>query len=207
MARFPDRMSREFETIAAIVDEALCCHVGVLTDEGPLVVPTIHARIGQKVYVHGSVLARWMQSARDANGCLTVTLLDDLVLARSAFNHSMNYRSVVACGQMMHVTSYDEKLAAVGAIVERICRGRWDDVRRPTDGELRTTMVLSLALDEAVAKVRVGPPIDFEADLDSDVWAGQVPIRVVRGVPIRDPILKSTIRTPSYLGLLQPIRL
>jgi uncharacterized protein len=198
--RFPERMRYDLDTIAPIVDEALYCHVGLITEHGPFVVPTIHARRERTLYLHGSVLSGWMRAAESAQLCVTMTILDGLVLARSAYNHSLNYRSVIAVGRARTIADPDEKLAALRAIVEHICPGRWGDARLPTDDELRATLVLALNLDEAAAKLRSGPPDDAGPDLATSHWAGCVPIRLERKSPVADPALRSGIPTPGYLS-------
>lgn len=174
-------------TIHAILDEALICHVGFVVDGSPRVIPTIHARIDEVVYLHGSVASRMLRDLRDGvPACLTATVIDGLVLARSAFHHSMNYRSVVVHGTAREVTEPDEKLRALEAVTNHVRPGRWDEARRPNPSELATTMVLALGLDEASAKVRTGPPIDDADDMAFDVWAGVVPVRLDYGEPIQD---------------------
>jgi uncharacterized protein len=197
--RFPERMRYDLDTIAPIVDEALYCHVGLMTERGPFVVPTIHARREHTLYLHGSVLSGWMRAAESAQLCVTMTILDDLVLARSVYNHSLNYRSVIAIGRARTIAGPDEKLAALEAIVEHVCPGRWGDARLPTESELRATLVLALNLDEAAAKMRSGPPDDAAPDLATSHWAGCVPIRLERKSPVADPTLRSGIPTPRYL--------
>jgi uncharacterized protein len=197
--RFPDRMHYDFPTIAAIFDEALIAHVGFVAGDRPVVIPTIHARIDTALYIHGSVLARWMNTASAALVCVNATIVDALILTRSAFQHSMNYRSAVVSGRAASVADDAEKLAALRAIVEHVCPGRWNDVRPPTDGELRTTLVLRIPIEEASAKIRFGPPEDFEADYATEFWAGQVPLHMQRGEPIPDPTLRSAIALPPYL--------
>jgi len=200
LGRHAERGSYDFETVAAILDEALICHVGFVSGDGqPVVLPTIHTRIARALYLHGSVLARWLKNAGGAQLCVTATLVDDIVLARSAFNSSMNYRSAVVMGVAEVVESEEERWAALEAIVEHVCPGRWADVRLPNEGELRTTLVVKLPIEEASAKIRSGPPSDFEGDLDSDYWAGLLPLRTVRGKPIPHPELRADIPVPPYL--------
>lgn len=199
LMRYPDRMRYDFDTIAAIFDEALVAHVGFIAGGSPVVIPTIHARIDRALYIHGSVLAAWLNDASESHVCVSAAIVDDLILARSAFQHSMNYRSAIATGHAMPVTDEAEKLAALRGIVEHVCQGRWNDVRKPTEGELRTTLLLRIPIEQASAKVRTGPPDDFDFDLGTNFWAGQVPIRVTRGQPIPDPILRDGIPTPAYL--------
>ena len=189
LKRLPDRGSHDREVIDAILDEALLCHLGLVDGEGrPFVVPTIHARVGDVLYVHGSPASRALRTARDGgiDVCVTVTLLDGLVLARSAFHHSMNYRSAVVYGPATKVEAPAEKSEALTAIVEHVLAGRAAGSRPPNDHELRSTLVLSVPIDEASAKVRTGGPIDDEADMDLAVWAGHVPLSIVAGEPIAD---------------------
>jgi nitroimidazol reductase NimA-like FMN-containing flavoprotein (pyridoxamine 5'-phosphate oxidase superfamily) len=200
LGRHPERGSHDFETVAAILDEALICHVGFVSEDGqPVVLPTIHTRIDRALYLHGSVLARWLKNAAGAKICVTATLVDDIVLARSAFNSSMNYRSAVVMGTAEVVESDEERWAALEAIVEHICPGRWADVRLPTAGELRTTLVVKLPIEQASAKIRSGPPGDFDDDLSTDFWAGLLPLRTVRGEPVPHPDLRADIPVPGYL--------
>jgi len=200
LGRHAERGSYDFETVAAILDEALICHVGfVSTDGQPVVLPTIHVRVDRALYLHGSVLARWLKNAGGAKLCVTATLVDAIVVARSAFNSSMNYRSAVVIGTAEIVDSERERSSALEALVEHVCPGRWADVRLPTEGELRTTIVVKLPIEEASAKIRSGPPSDFEGDLESDYWAGLLPLHTVRGEPIPHPELRAGIPVPPYL--------
>jgi len=185
--RLPDRASYDRETIYAIVDEALICHVGFAVDNQPFVIPTIHWRDGDTLYFHGSAASRMLRTLRGGvDACVTITLLDGLVLARSAFHHSMNYRSVVVFGKAREVADRDEKLRALARLVEHITPDRAAAVRPPSESELRQTLVLALPLDEASAKIRSGPPIDDEADYALPVWAGVVPIALTKGEAIDD---------------------
>ena len=169
-------------SIKAILDEALIAHLAFTGEDGqPYAIPTLHARVGDEVWVHGSSASRTLRTlGRGARACLTVTLVDGLVLARSIFNHSVNYRSVIVLGEARAVTGPAEKRAALAAFAERVAPGRWADARPPTPSELKATSILALPLDEASAKVRSGPPVDGDADHELDVWAGVVPIRLVR---------------------------
>jgi len=177
--RHPERGIYDRGPIDAILDEALVCHVGFVVDGQPFVIPTIHARAGEVLYLHGSPASRMLRTLRDGvDVCVTATLLDGIVLARSVYNHSMNYRSAVVLGRAREVVDAVEKLAALEAIVEHMVPGRWTDARRPTQGELDGTTVLALPLDEASAKVRSGPPKDFDRDMNLPVWAGVIPLRV-----------------------------
>ncbi len=191
--RLPARASHERATVHAILDAALVCHLGFATggDAGqPFVIPTLHARVGDEVLVHGSSKSRTLEAlAGGVDVCLTVTLIDGLVLARSAFHHSVNYRSVTAFGRARLLATDEEKLAALRAFTERLYPGRWDEVRPPNPAELKATHVLALPLDEAVAKVRTGGPIDDAEDMALPVWAGVVPLALAGGAPIADPQL------------------
>ncbi|MBM4246485.1 MAG: pyridoxamine 5'-phosphate oxidase family protein [Deltaproteobacteria bacterium] len=185
--RLPARASHERDTVHAILDAALVCHLGFVVNRQPFVIPTLHARVGDEVYVHGSSKSRTLEAlAGGVEVCLTVTLIDGLVLARSAFHHSVNYRSVTAFGRARLLAGDDEKLAALRAFTERLYPGRWDEVRPPNPAELKATLVLALPLDEAVAKVRTGPPIDDAEDMALPVWAGVVPLALAGGAPIAD---------------------
>jgi nitroimidazol reductase NimA-like FMN-containing flavoprotein (pyridoxamine 5'-phosphate oxidase superfamily) len=188
--RVPNRADYTRETIDAILDEALVAHLGFSVDGQPYVIPTLHARVGDIVYVHGSSASRMIRSLTGGlPACLTVTLVDGLVLARSAFQHSMNYRSVVVLGEARPVEGVDERLAALEAFTERLVPGRWDEVRPPTAQELKGTRVLAFDLDEASAKVRTGPPVDDDEDYELDVWAGVVPLTLQPGPLAPDPLL------------------
>ena len=177
--REPQRGVYDRETIDAILDEALVCHLGFAVDTQPYVIPTLHARVGDLLYVHGSAASRMLRhAASDARICVTVTLLDGLVLARSVFNHSIDYRSVVVLGTPTLVEAADEKREALRAFTEHVAPGRWEEARQPTEQELKATWILSIPLDEASAKVRTGPPEDEPEDLDLPVWAGIVPIHL-----------------------------
>ena len=198
--RLPARARYDRDTITAILDEGIVCHLGFVAGSTPYVLPTLYARIAGVLYLHGAPASRMLRTAREAPEiCLTVTLLDGLVLARSAFHHSVNYRSVVVIGRATEVRDQTEKLAAAMAMVEHVCRGRWGDARQPTGGELRATLILRMSLDEASAKVRTGHPADDEEDLGAPIWAGQLPLqtRVVEAVP--DPCLDGAIAMPSYV--------
>ncbi|PLZ80847.1 flavin-nucleotide-binding protein [Fischerella muscicola CCMEE 5323] len=198
--RVPQRGQYERQVIYDILDEGLVCHVGFGVDNQPFVIPTAYGRVGDKLYIHGSPASRMLRSLQNAiEVCVTVTLLDGLVLARSAFHHSMNYRSVVIFGTATTVESSEEKLAALHAFTEHVMSGRWAEVRPPSPQELQGTLVLSLPLDEASAKVRTGPPLDDEADYSLPVWAGVLPLQQKAAVPISDPRLQSGISPPEYV--------
>ncbi len=192
--RMPARADYERETIETILDEAMVAHLGFSADGQPYVVPTLHARVGERVYFHGSSASRTVRAlATGAQMCLTVTLLDGLVLARSAVHHSVNYRSVVVLGQARAIVEPTEKMTAIEAFTERLIPGRWDEVRGPTAKELKAIQVLALPLDEASAKLRVGPPVDDEEDYALDTWAGVIPLSTVAGEPTPDERLSEGI--------------
>ena len=196
--RAPARARYERATIDAILDEALVAHLGFAVDGQPYVIPTLQARVGDTVYVHGSAASRAIRTlGAGAPACLTVTLVDGLVLARSAFHHSMNYRSVVVLGEARPVEGPEERLKALEAFTERMVPGRWDEVRAPNRQELKGTRVLAMTLDEASAKVRTGPPVDDEEDYALDVWAGVIPLTLTAGAPVDDPRLTPGIPAPS----------
>jgi len=176
------------------------CHIGFVADGQPVVLPTIYARDGDRLLLHGSAASRMLRSLRDGVPvCVTVTLQDGLVLARSAYHHSMNYRSVVIFGVASEIVGVELKIAAMESIVNHVMPGRWSEVRRPNDGELKATMVLSLPISEASAKVRTGPPLDDEDDFGIQVWAGELPLRLVAQPPKADPRLPADIGLPRYL--------
>jgi nitroimidazol reductase NimA-like FMN-containing flavoprotein (pyridoxamine 5'-phosphate oxidase superfamily) len=185
--RLAKRAAYDRESTHAILDAALLCHVGYVIDGQPYVTPTAHWRDGDHVYWHGSSASRALRTQlAGAEVCVTVSLLDGLVLARSGFHHSMNYRSVMALGRAELVDDPDAKLRALKHFVDRIAPGRWDEIRPPTAQELKATTILRLALTEASAKIRTGPPADDEADYAVPVWAGVLPLSVVAGTPIPD---------------------
>ncbi|GAB4382685.1 MAG: pyridoxamine 5'-phosphate oxidase family protein [Elainellaceae cyanobacterium] len=198
--RLPQRGQYDRQTVYQILDEALICHVGFVVEGQPFVIPTAYGRVADHLYIHGSPASRMLRSLKEGiDVCITVTLLDGLVLARSAFHHSMNYRSVVLFGQAAIVENPDEKFEALKAFTEHIVPGRWDEVRQPTRQEIAGTLVLSLPLSEASAKVRTGPPNDDEADYALPVWAGEIPLRVVAEAPVTDPKLTPGIEVPAYV--------
>jgi len=185
--RRPNRGVYDKAQVHAILDEGRICHVGFAVDGQPYVVPTGYARVGDQLYIHGSSASRMLGSLdRGINVCVTVTLLDAFVLARSVFNHSMNYRSVVVLGKARLVTDPVEKLDALRAFTNHIVAGRWEEVRPPTEQELRATSVLAIRLEEVSAKVRTGPPMDDDEDYALPVWAGLVPIETRLGDPVSD---------------------
>jgi uncharacterized protein len=203
--RVPQRGAYERDTIEAILDETLISHVGFVHDGHPVVIPTLHARLDDRLYLHGSAASRMLRTlAKGAPVCVTATLVDGLVLARSAFHHSVNYRSVVVFGTATLVEPGDETVKALELFTEKLVPGRWDDVRPPTRQELKGTKVLSLPLGEASAKVRTGPPIDEDEDYDLPVWAGVLPLATQVAEPQPDPRLDPAIETPGYVADWRP---
>ncbi len=200
LKRKPERASYDFDTIARILDEALYCHIGFVADSQPFVVPTGYGRDGRTLYVHGSSASRMLRTLSGGIPvCLTVTLLDGLVLGRSARRHSINYRSAMILGAA-HQVRGDEKLHGLEVITEHMARGRWADVRGPTDQELKATAVLRLEIEEASAKVRQGGPLDYEHDLELPVWAGVIPFALVPLAPVPDAQLLPEVKLPDYLA-------
>ncbi|WP_341531144.1 pyridoxamine 5'-phosphate oxidase family protein [Nostoc sp. UHCC 0302] len=196
--RIPQRGNYERDIIYEILDEGLVCHVGFVTDGQPFVIPTAYGRIDDTLYIHGSPASRMLKSLQQGiDVCVTVTLLDGLVLARSAFHHSMNYRSVVVFGKATLVQDAEQKLVALQAFTEHVIPGRWQEVRSPSRSELAGTLVLSLPLVEASAKVRTGGPIDDEADYQLPVWAGEIPLKLTAATPIPDSRLHTEIKAPT----------
>jgi nitroimidazol reductase NimA-like FMN-containing flavoprotein (pyridoxamine 5'-phosphate oxidase superfamily) len=199
LKRLPQRGSYDRELINQILDEGFVCHVGFIVDGQPFVIPTGYARADDKLFIHGSQSSRMLRILEQGiDVCVTVTLIDGLVLARSAFHHSMNYRSVVVFGCATIVDEPEEKLAALLTLSEHMIPGRWADVRKPNERELQLTTVLSLPLTEASAKVRTGPPLDDEEDYDLPVWSGVIPLRLIAEAPLDDPRLKAEIAAPDY---------
>ncbi len=196
--RLHERGAYDLATIEAILDEALICHVGFVHEDQPYVIPTIHARLGDNLYLHGSPASRMLRSIRDQPICVTVTLLDGLVLARSHFHSSMNYRSVVALGTGREVTDPEEKMTAFEAVVEHVARGQWDTARRPTEKELKATSIIAMELSEASAKIRTGDPEDDEEDYELEVWAGVIPVTIGFGSPLDDSRLSPGIEPPTH---------
>jgi nitroimidazol reductase NimA-like FMN-containing flavoprotein (pyridoxamine 5'-phosphate oxidase superfamily) len=199
LKRLPKRGHFDRETVYSILDEGFICHVGFTVDGQPFVIPTGYARAGDKLYIHGSQASRMLRSlAGEIDACATVTIVDGLVLARSAFHHSMNYRSVLILGRASLVDDPAEKYDALLALSEHIVRGRWADVREPTEQEMVQTTVLKLPIEEASAKIRTGPPLDDEEDYALPIWAGVVPLKLVAGEPVKDPRLTADVPVPEY---------
>ncbi len=199
MRREPARGAYDRATIDAILDEGLVCHLGFVHGRQPYVIPTLYGRVGDEVYVHGSTASRMLRTLEGGvDACLTVTLVDGVVLARSIFNHSINYRSVVVLGRALPVSEPGEKLCALEAFSERLLPGRWGDVRPPARQELKATAILRLPLEEVSAKVRTGPPQDDEPDYAWPVWAGVIPLELVAREAIPDPRLAAGFVAPVW---------
>ncbi len=202
LRRLPEQGSHRIEDVHAVLDSGFICHLGLVVDSTPMVVPTSYARSGDSLYLHGSVASQSLRAVREpVPVCVTVTLVDGVVLARSVFNHSVNYRCAMIYGIPEVLTDVEEKLIGLRTISEHIVPGQWDYARAPSDKELAATTVLRLALDEASVKVSAGPPDDGEGpDGELDVWAGVVPLVTVRLDPVADPDLRSGIGLPAHLG-------
>ena len=199
LKRLPKRGEFDHAAVYRILDEAFICHVGFVADGKPVVIPTSYGRIDDELYIHGSAASRMLRSLEEGiDVCVTVTLIDGLVLARSAFHHSINYRSVVIFGAAKLVNDPAEKLKALHAFTDHVVPGRWEEVRPPTESELRATLVFKLPLVEVSAKVRTGPPIDDEEDYSLAVWAGVVPLELRAAAPINDDRLPLDIEAPDY---------
>ena len=200
VVRMPERGHYDRESVYGIIDEALLCHVGFAPEGQPFVIPTLHARLGDRLLLHGATTSRLLKHVQAGHPvCVTMTILDGLVLARSSFHHSVNYRSVVLFGQGALITDPDEKMAALAAFTDRMMPGRWDDAREPNRKEFKATAVVALPIDSASAKVRVGPPKDDAEDMDLPVWAGVVPIRQVVGELQPAPDLREGVEVPGYI--------
>ena len=197
--RNPKRATYDREVVHQVLDEAMLCHIALSIDGQPCVLPTIHTRLGNKLYLHGSNQNRMLNTiAEGATACISVTILDGLVLARSGLHHSMNYRSVVLYATGQKVECEDEKRRAMEALVEQIVPGRWEDARQPTQEELNATNVIVFPIDEASAKVRNGPPVDDDRDRNLPIWAGVVPVRLCASEPITDTA-GIDVSIPSYV--------
>ena len=198
--RLPKRGFYDRETIYSILDEGIISHVSFLIKGKPFVIPTAYVRVDDYIYIHGAKSNRMINAINEGSeACIAVTLLDGYVLARSAFHHSMNYRSVVMFGKGKIVEDYEEKMKALKEFTEHLVKGRWDDVRKPDKKEMNTTRVLKFSIEEASAKVRTGPPVDDKEDYDMNVWAGVLPVKTMFGAPIRDELLKEDVFVPDYL--------
>ncbi len=199
--RLPKRGKYDSETVYKILDEAFVCHVGFVVDGQPFVIPTNFGRVGDTVYLHGSAASRMLRTLSGGIPvCVTVTLVDGLVLARSAFHHSVNYRSVVILGTAKLVEDPAEKTEALRLFTEHVMKGRWNEIRWPNEQELKGTTVLALPLEEVSAKVRVGGPVDDEEDYSLPVWAGVLPLVQTKGAPVPDTRLKEGTPVPQYIS-------
>src|SRR5215831_11262256 len=198
LGRRPERGSYDREVINRILDEGFICHIGFVQDGQPFVIPTGYGRRGDDIYFHGSSASRMLRTVSQGIPiCLTVTLVDALVLARSIFHHSMNYRSVVVLGNATILTEGEEKAAALRIISENIIRGRWSEVREPTEAEMKATSVMKLPIHEASAKIRSGPPLDDQPDYDLPIWAGILPLMTRAGEPVTDPAMRMNADIPE----------
>jgi nitroimidazol reductase NimA-like FMN-containing flavoprotein (pyridoxamine 5'-phosphate oxidase superfamily) len=200
LKRLPKRGIQEREIIHSILDEAMIAHVGFVTENQPFVIPMAYGRKGDRLYLHGSSVSRLLRTLEQGvDVCINVTLLDGIVIARSLFHHSMNYRSVVLFGKAKLVESEDEKMSALKAITEQMIPGRWEQARIPNDKELKATNVLSFEIVEGSAKVRTGAPSDDAEDYQLPYWAGELPLRLTPGIPIQDPKLSAEISVPENI--------
>jgi nitroimidazol reductase NimA-like FMN-containing flavoprotein (pyridoxamine 5'-phosphate oxidase superfamily) len=197
--RLPARGVYDRAVIHQIVDAGLVCHLGFVVDGQPFVIPTTYVRVGETIYVHGSPASRMLKTLEQGvAACVTVTLVDGLVLARSAFHHSINYRSVVVFGTGVLVSDPEEKLAVLKALTDHLIPGRWQEIRQPNAQELKRTLVLAIPIDEASAKIRIGPPLDDEEDYSLAAWAGVIPLKLMAEAPVPDPKMAPEILTPDY---------
>lgn len=202
--RLPKRASYDRNTIYSILDTALVCHVGFALEGQPYVIPTLHVRIDDRLYIHGSAASRMLGTAADGTPlAVTVTHIDGLVLSRSAFHHSVNYRSAVILGTATLVSNVQEKLFVMKGLIDHIAPGRWDHIRQPNEKELAATSVLSIPIEEASAKVRTGDPLDDEADYARPIWAGRLPFAMSTLAPIRDARLDASVPLPAHLANYQ----
>ena len=201
LRRLPKRGSRERALIYSILDEALVAHVGFVSNDRPFVIPMAYGREGDRLYLHGSSVSRLLKTLEQGvDVCFTVTLLDALVVARSLFHHSMNYRSVVLFGKAQLVTEESEKMTALQALTDQMIPERWQQARLPNSQELKATTVLSFPIEEGSAKVRTGPPSDDAEDYNLPIWAGELPLKVIAGSPIADPKLNDAIAVPENIA-------
>ncbi len=202
--RQPKRGVFDRATIYQILDEGFVCHVGFTVEDKPYVIPTAYARMNDDLIIHGATVSRMVRALENGcDVCVTVTLIDGVVLGRSAFHHSMNYRSIVVFGTAQMIQDEAEKMAALQAFTNHVVPQRWQDVRQPNDGEMKATTVLRLPIEEASAKIRTGDPIDDEADYELDVWAGVIPLRLQPGAAIADTKLHSGILIPCNVSEYQ----
>ena len=207
LRRLPNRGSHDPSVVHNILDAGFLAHIGFHVEGQPFVIPTLFGRAGEKLYMHGSAASRMLGHLEaGVPACVSVTVVDGLVLARSAFHHSMNYRSVVAFGTARKIDDPQEKTIALRVISDHLIAGRWDDVRQPNEKELKATSVLEFSIEEASAKVRTGPPVDDEADYMLPIWAGVLPLKITAQPPIPDPRLDSGISAPRYVAQYPPDR-
>jgi uncharacterized protein len=200
LRRIPDRGSHDWETIHQILDAGFLAHVGFCVDGQPFVIPTLYGRDGERLYLHGSAVSRMLRELETGvPACVTVTLVDGLVLSRSAFDHSMNYRSIVAFGTARKVVDAEQKIKSLRVISEHLIAGRWEEVRGPSENELKATTVLEFSIEEASSKVRSGPPLDDESDYGLKVWAGVLPLEMKSRRPIPDDKLVEGVTLPEYI--------
>ncbi|MEZ4522081.1 MAG: pyridoxamine 5'-phosphate oxidase family protein [Thermomicrobiales bacterium] len=199
MLRKPARGHYGKDEVYRIVDEALYCHVAFVKDGQPFIIPTLHARDGDTLLLHGSSASRMIRHGDCNPLCVTMTLIDGIVLARSAFNHSVNYRSAILFGNGEAVTNPEAKMDALERFTERLMPGRWDDIRWPDRKELKATGVIAMPIESASAKVRTGPPVDDEPDMQLPTWAGVLPLRQLFGAPVADPNAPVDVALPGYL--------
>jgi nitroimidazol reductase NimA-like FMN-containing flavoprotein (pyridoxamine 5'-phosphate oxidase superfamily) len=201
ITRMPKRGAYDKETIYSILDEALFCNLAYVSDGQPFQIPTGFCRIDDKLFIHGSVGSHYMRELASKKSAvnISVTILDGLVLARSAFHHSVNYRSVIMFSQPELVTNQEDIYKILEVFTEKMCPGRWADIRQPNSGEWKATMVLGFPIHEASAKVRIGPPVDDEEDYELNIWAGVLPLKLQKQSLVPDPLLKSGVRIPDYL--------
>jgi nitroimidazol reductase NimA-like FMN-containing flavoprotein (pyridoxamine 5'-phosphate oxidase superfamily) len=200
LRRIPDRGSHDWETINQILDAGFLAHVGFCVNGQPFVIPTLYGRDGERLYLHGSAASRMLRELETGiPTCVTVTLVDGLVLSRSAFDHSMNYRSVVAFGTARKIVDPEQKIESLRLISEHLIAGRWQEVRGPSEQELKATTVLEFSIEEASSKVRSGPPLDDESDYGLRVWAGVLPLEIKSRPPIPDDKLIEGVTLPDYV--------
>jgi nitroimidazol reductase NimA-like FMN-containing flavoprotein (pyridoxamine 5'-phosphate oxidase superfamily) len=202
--RLPERGEYSSEVVNQILDEALICHLAFDTEHGPVAIPTIHARVGDALYLHGSHASRMMRTTVGEQVCVTATIVDGIVAARSAFHHSLNYRSVMVFGVPRVVTDPEERMVAFAAITDHVLPGRWEEARQPNEKEDKGTKLLALDMTEASAKVRTGPPGDDAEDMDSGIWAGVIPLSMMAGRPIPAPDLEDEVEVPSSVATYRP---
>lgn len=199
--RLAEKAAYDAETVEAVLDAGLVAHVGISSHGAPVVIPMAYARVGDTIYVHGSTASRVMRTLKTGDPiCITVTIVDGIVLARSAFNMSMNYRSVIVHGRARLVADPDERMTAFRAVMDHLVPGHWYEVRPPNDAELKQTLVTAVKLDEASAKISTGPPDDEVADLELPIWAGQIPLHTIAGAPIADDAVLEGVEAPASVS-------